>query len=73
MATRKKVTAPAEDRIALIAIPVLNVRKKPDDESPVVARIKGRGTPLRIAEEKDGWCKMANGLGWVRKDHIEHF
>lgn len=75
MATRKKAadSAPAQTETVKTAVVALNVRKDPDDGSPVVARIKGRGTPVLVSEEKAGWFKMANGLGWIRKEYIEHF
>lgn len=75
MATRKKAadSAPAQTETVKTAVVVLNVRKDPDDGSPVVARIKGQGIPVLVSEEKAGWFKMANGLGWIRKEYIEHF
>lgn len=81
MATRKKAKAPVEGkpvvqepetRNAATAIRVVIVRKEPDDESLIMTMIKGRGTPLQIKEETDGWCRMANGLGWIRKEYIEY-
>lgn len=72
MATKKKTAAPAEARNAVTAVIALNVRKDPEDGSAIVGVIRGRGVPLRIAEEKTGWCRMANGLGWVRKEYIEY-
>lgn len=72
MATKKKTAAPAEARIAVTAVIALNVRKDPEDESAIVGVIRGRGFLLRIAEEKAGWCRMANGLGWIRKEYIEY-
>lgn len=78
MTTRKKTTDPVQtaepDPIQTkTTVIVLNVHKEPDDDSPIVARIKGRGIPVPVSEEKAGWLKMANGLGWIRKEYIEHF
>lgn len=75
MATRKKAAdpAPAQTETVKTAVVALNVRMEPDDDSHIVARIKGRGIPVLVSEEKAGWYKMANGLGWIRKEYIEHF
>lgn len=58
-ATKKKA---AQRTTATI---VLSVRQQPDWDSPIVARITGRGVPLSISEEQGEWGKMANNLGWV--------
>lgn len=80
-ATRKKTTDPVQTaepdpiqtKTVKTAVIALNVHKEPDDDSPIVARIKGREIPVPVSEEKAGWLKMANGLGWIRKEYIEHF
>lgn len=52
-------------------IPVVTVRAEPDDASPVLAKIDGRGTCLTVTEGPEGWYRLANGLGYLRKEYVK--
>lgn len=43
----------------------LAVRDTPEKTGRVVATVY-KGSCLTIEEEKDGWGKLRNGLGWVK-------
>ena len=49
---------------------VATVREEPRDGARVVAVI-GWGDAFEIAEEADGWSRLANGLGYIKTDLLK--
>ncbi|NPA52470.1 MAG: AAA family ATPase [Aquificae bacterium] len=60
---------------AVVAFPVANLFKNPDNNAQVVAHLK-RGEPVKVLETKDNWIKVAVKKdskiveGWIPSSHI---
>ena len=55
---------------AQILVPVLNVRKLPNKDAPVVAQVKFHQIYTIVAEE-GGFGKLKSGVGWINLSYVK--
>jgi len=53
-----------------IIVPVLNVRKLPNKDAPVVAQVKFHQIYTIVAEE-GGFGKLKSGVGWINLSYVK--